>query len=121
MSFGNPAAQDAALDIYTNADKMYLCSSEPATYAEAVSLSLADMGVPSFGAYEDYAGGRQSLIAAKTDGVGIATGSATHYALVLVGSTTLQVAKPLTAPFDVVDTEVVKTTAANLKVPNPAD
>lgn len=119
MSYGNPAAQDACLDVYKTGTKMYLCSAEPATYAEAVSLALADMGVPSFGVNADYVGGRETEIAAITDGVGIATGTATHYAIVTIAGAVLQVAQTLLASFAVVDTEVVKTTAFKLQVPDP--
>ena len=119
MSYGNSAAQDACLDVYKTGDLMYLCSAEPADYAEAVSLALANMAAPVFGANADYVGGRETEISAITDGVGTATGTATHYAIVTVGTTTLQVAQTLSASFAVVDTEVVKTTAFKLQVPDP--
>ena len=119
MSYGNPLAQDAALDVYKTGTKMYLCSAEPTTYATAVSLALADMGTPSFGTTADYVGGRETEVAAITDGIGTATGTATHYAIVTVSGSVLQVVQSLSASFSVVNTEVVKTTAFKIQVPDP--
>ena len=101
MASVNDSVLDAALEEIRTANVLHLCSAEPTSYAEVVSLSLANKTNPTIGAVGDYAGGRQITIAAITDAVGTADGSATHYALANSTGAALLTTQSLSAPFAV--------------------
>ena len=97
-SYANDSILDAELNyIVNNATDLYLCSSLPATLAEATTTyALGIKPSVSIGAPTDGitgAGGRRSTVAAITDGSVTAGGLATHYAI--VSGTELLVAKSL--------------------------
>lgn len=84
---------DGALDILkNNVTRMIACSAQPTTYTEANSTyALADVTLASgdFTHANGDTSGRKTTVAAKS-GVTIDTsGTATHVALVVVGSSTL--------------------------------
>lgn len=78
------AVLDAALTyIVTNAERLVMCSSEPADYAGVASVTLGVKSAPTFtGPADRSGGGRQITIDAVTDGTSSAAGDPTHWALV---------------------------------------
>lgn len=75
---------DAALaKLDTEANRLDICSSEPASYAAATSsASLGNKTALSIGAPADRTpNGRRVTVAAITDGTVTATGTATHWAI----------------------------------------
>jgi hypothetical protein len=91
---------DAALaKLDTEADRVYLCSQEPTTYAEATSTyALANKTGVSVGAPAAATpDGRKVTIAQITGGSVTATGTATHWALVDSVNSRLLAAGPLSA------------------------
>lgn len=88
----NNSGSDTQLNYYATGDRLYLCNSEPATYAEAVSFALAQKDNPVFSSVVDYDIGRELSIGATTNAVGIANGTALFFAVVnTVGSELLVV------------------------------
>jgi len=76
---------DAALaKLDTEANRLDICSVEPATYTAATSTNtLGNKTSLSIGAPADRSpNGRKVTVAAFTDGTVTATGTATHYAIV---------------------------------------
>lgn len=87
---------DAMLDaglayIPANATEMYVCTSQPATRAAAISTALTGAIAPTFQAASDgVTSGRKIVVDAKTGVAITATGTATHLA-VCSGTTLLYV------------------------------
>lgn|SRR5574343_180104 len=102
-------ALDAALNlIKTNATTYHLCSAQPTTRAEAISLSLGSVAVTStdFTVGAGDVSGRKVTVAQKS-GTVAATGSATHAAIIdgtrlllvtTVTAQTLTISNPVTFP-----------------------
>jgi hypothetical protein len=94
MAYVTPNALDAFLAyIRTNADRFFVCSEEPTTYAEAATtFNLGTKTSPTIAAPADGAssGGRVITVAAftVTDGV-TASGYASYYALGKSGTSEL--------------------------------
>ena len=90
------------LDALTSPE-LHICSSEPTTRTNALTLSLGQKVGPTIGAPEaGTAGeGRKVVISAITDGDVDANGTATHWAL--IDSTKLVAAKTLTSSQAVTD------------------
>ena len=91
---------DAGLQlITTNANKIVICSQEPATYTEANSTyklgekTSVTVGSPSAGSPD----GRQVTVPAVTSGTVTTSGTATHHALVDTVNSVLYAAKSLSA------------------------
>lgn len=85
MSFVSDRALDAAIQLLIDeTDRLCICSAEPTTYTEATdTYVLGYKNSPAFGAIGDRTGGgRKTTVSAITNGVVVATGSATHWALV---------------------------------------
>jgi hypothetical protein len=106
----------------TEATHMYICSAQPATYAEATSTyalgnkSSLDIGAPA--AHSPT--GRQVQVAAITDGSATATGTATHYAIVDSVNSRLLAANTLSASQVVTSGNTWSTAAYLIYVPAPA-
>jgi len=113
------AARDAALNqCIADATRLYLCSAEPTTFAQASStLALANKTGITLGAPEDATpNGRWSEIPEVTDGVVTAAGQATHWALTNNTDTVIATG-PLTAPVDLVLGPPAAWPAQYLRVP----
>ena len=84
------AGADAALNYWTDADEMHLCSAEPTSYADVATVSLGSVA-PTFDALADGdTNGRKRRVQAKT---GISTpgnGTVTHIALRKTTDSTLR-------------------------------
>lgn len=88
----NDSMLDAALDYVGAATLLTVCSAQPATYAEASSTyKLADVVVDSgdFSKANGDSSGRKLTVAQQASVPIDATGSATHVALAISGSSTL--------------------------------
>ena len=89
------AELDARLDRIKACTRVYLCSSQPTTFAEAVAAALGyyDLTSGDYSADADYTGaegGRYTSVAAKSGNNATATGSGTHLALVIEASSELR-------------------------------
>lgn len=83
MTFLSDEVQDQGLDYATaNGTRVYLCSQEPTTYAEATSTyALGVITVTTSATTDGDVSGRKVTIGTATGGSVTATGTATHYAL----------------------------------------
>lgn len=85
MPYINDTALDAALTQVANADRLYICSAEPANFTEATSTYAKGSKTSglSWGAAADRTpSGRKRTLAAITGGSVTATATVTHWALV---------------------------------------
>lgn len=106
------------------ADRIFINSSEPATYTAASSTSK--LGTKSFSAGNVFpnaiaAGspsGRKLTSAAITDGVVDAGGLASHYSVCTTGSTRLEVANSLSASQQVYIGNTWSLAAFDVRLPN---
>jgi hypothetical protein len=90
--FAVDAVLDGSLDIIATATKLVVCSAQPTTYAEATSTyALADIVIDSgdFTKANGDTSGRKITIGAQSSVLIDASGTATHIALVITGSSTL--------------------------------
>lgn len=121
MPYINDTAYDQALNwIDTNGTRLELCSAEPANYAGISAVALANktslsIGAPANGAVN----GRRVTVAAITDGVVTASGTATHWA-VHNGANTLVAAGPLTAPQALTSGNIFTLPAFDITFPDAA-
>jgi len=85
MAFFADAVLDAALQVFRDATTpiLHLCSSDPATYAAAVTASLGNKAAPTITAQADRAGsGRKVEVSTFTNGSVTASGTGSYWALV---------------------------------------
>lgn len=87
----NDSGADAALNFWTDADKMTLCSAEPTSYTEGnATYALADVA-PTFDALANGdTSGRKRGVQAKTGVAVDVSGTANHVSLLKTGDTTLR-------------------------------
>jgi hypothetical protein len=111
---------DAALNnIVSNANKVVICSQEPATYTEANSTyklgekTSVTVGSPSAGSPD----GRQVTVPAVTGGTVTASGTATHHALIDTVNSVLYAAKSLSASQAVTSGNTYSATAYTIRIP----
>ena len=100
MAFLNDRVLDQGLTILdTEADRIYLCSQQPATYAEATSTyALGNVTGIAIGAPADGTpDGRAVTVSASSGGNITVSGTATHYAIVDSANTRLLASSTLTA------------------------
>lgn len=125
MPYLNPLILDDGLSVLTTtADRIDLCSAEPADFATATgSASLGNRGNYFVSAPADRAaGGREVTAAAVTDGAVTAAGEAvaTHWAIVDTTAGQLLAAGPLAAPQTVTGGNTWTAPAFAIGIPNPA-
>ena len=106
----------------TEADNLYITSTQAATYAEATSTyALGVKATPTVGSpAAKSGGGREVTISAITDGTVTATGTAGFYALVDSGNTRLLAAGALGASQSVTNGNVFTLTSFKIGIPSPA-
>ena len=104
MTYLNDRVLDFGIDVLNSeADRIDVCTAEPATYTEASSTyskGNKDHGAAgsAFGAPADRSpSGRKVASTAVTDGSVTGTGTVTHYAVSDVGNSRLLVASSLSA------------------------
>lgn len=124
MAYINDAVLDNGLSyVKTNADKIYICSQEPNTFAGASSTYA--LGVKDFGAGAAINGniaagspsGRKVTTNAVTNGSVSGTGTASHWALVFSGSSVLIAASSLSATQAVTNGNTFTLTAFDIRLP----
>jgi len=121
MAFLNDAVLDAALDeIIDNVTTLYLCSSEPGTYAEASSTyALGSRATPTVGTKADGdSSGRKCTVSAISDGTVSGTGTASHWAL--TSGSVLYAAGSLTSTQSVTSGNTFTLTAFDIEIPDAA-
>lgn len=114
---------DAALSkLDTEANAIYICSTEPATYAAATTTAaLGNSTAISISAPEDRAvGGRKVTVDAVTGGSVTATGTATHFAIVDTVNSRLLVTGSLTASQAVTTGNTFSLASFTIGIPDPA-
>jgi len=119
MGFVPDLVLEKSLDEIKTATRLLYCSSQPATYAAAVSAQLGHKDSPTFGSNEDLpAGGRRFSVGAVTDGIGDVTGSCSHWALVRVSDTTLLATEAMASTFDIASGGTVTSTLFYINQPD---
>lgn len=106
----------------TEANRLDICSQQPATYAEATSTyTLGNKTSLSVGAPTDLSpNGRKVVVAAITDGSVTGNGSATHWAIVDTSNSRLLAANTLSAPQTVTSGNTFTLAAFDIGIPDPA-
>jgi hypothetical protein len=127
MTYLSDTVLDGALNILNNnADRIDICSQEPATYTEATStytLGFKDHGAAgsAFGNPADRSpSGRKVSSTAVTDGAVTATDTATHYAVSDTANTALLAAAALSASQDVTSGNVFTLPSFDIGIPDPS-
>lgn len=116
---------DGLVEKIREATRVFICSAEPTTYAEASSTYMVGYkNSPTFGAASDRTGGgRKTTLAAITDGV-VNTGgggdSDMYFALADHANSRLLVVGPLTNDQLLVDGNIWTLTAVDIGVPDAA-
>lgn len=98
--WSNDLGLDAALDWFTDVDKMVICSQQPTTYAEAnATYALADVAVDAgdFTKANGDVSGRKVTVAAQSGVTVDANGTGTHVALIKSGDSTLRYVTTMTS------------------------
>jgi len=124
-----PSLNDNTLDnglsaLKASADRIYICSQEPATYTAATSTyalgnkTLAAGGVFPGAIAAGTPSGRQLTTLAIADGTVTANGTATHDAIVSSGASRLETAQALAASQVVTSGNVFTKTAQTIRLPN---
>ena len=113
----------------TNADKIYICSAQPANYSEATTGGTYALGNKSFGAGavipaaladDTPTGSRKGTTAAVTDGSVTNSGTAGFWAIVYSGSSLLLAAYSLSATQGVTASNTFTLAAFVVKLTAPA-
>lgn len=123
MPFLNDRVMDFGLNVLdTEANRLDICSTEPATYAAATSTntlgnktSLA-VGSPGDGTPN----GRKVTVPAITDGVVTGTGTATHWAITDTVNSRLLATGALSASQGVTSGNVFVLAAFDIRIPDAA-
>jgi hypothetical protein len=124
MAFLNTNVLDSGLSwAKSNADKIYICSAEPATYTAATSTNA--LGNKNFGGGAVFPGaiaagspsGRKITTAPVTDGSVTGNGTATHWAIVYSGGSALVAASSLAASQSVVSGNSFTLTGFDIRLP----
>jgi hypothetical protein len=124
MFFNDNTLDNGLAALKAAADKVFICSSEPATYTAATSTVA--LGSKNFGAGAVFPGaiaagspsGRKLSSAAITDGVVSANGSASHYAAVTSGSSRLELANSLASAQTVTSGTTFALASFDVRLPN---
>jgi hypothetical protein len=122
VPFLNDRVFDNGLTVLdTEADKLTICSAEPATYTEAnATFALGAKTSPTVGAPAARTpSGRKVTVSAITDGSVSATGTASHYALVDTVNSRLLAAGALSASQSVTNGNTFTLTAFDIGIPAP--
>lgn len=120
MSYINDTVFDTGLAIITaNADKLDICSSEPANYAGIAAVTLGNKAVTVGAATNGAVDGRKVVVPAITDGAVTADGTAAYWAL-SDGSATLYASGPLSATQAVVNGNQFTLDAINVGIRDAA-
>ncbi|RVA08569.1 hypothetical protein EN932_25400 [Mesorhizobium sp. M7A.F.Ca.US.002.01.1.1] len=122
MSFLNSLVLDSGLSVLVaNANRLHICSSEPADYAGTLTVSLGTKNTPTISAIGARTpSGRKVTVSAITNGTVSANGNASHWALVDTVNSRLLAAKALDAVLAVNIGDTFTLPAFDLGIPGPA-
>ncbi|TXH53488.1 MAG: hypothetical protein E6Q97_13160 [Desulfurellales bacterium] len=106
----------------TEADKLYITSSQATTYTEAITTyALGVKNTPTVSAPADRSGGgREVTVSAITDGSVTGNGTAGFYAMVDSANTRLLAAGPLDTTQGVTSGNTFTLTSFKIGIPDPA-
>lgn len=124
MYLDNSILDSGLASLKSGADKIFICSAEPATYTQATSTYA--LGNYNFGAGSVFPSaiangspsGRQLVSAAVTNGSVTGTGTATSWAIVASGSTLLLASYSLSASQVVTSGNTFTLGAITVRLPN---
>jgi hypothetical protein len=113
---------DGLVEKVREATRLFICSQEPVTYAEASSTyKLGTKTTPTMGAASDRTGGgRKTTVASFTDGAIEATATATHWALCDAANSRLLATGSLSASQAVTNGNTFSLAAFDVGVPDAA-
>ena len=127
MPYLNDSVLDGGLDVLdTTADRIDICSQEPATHTEATStytLGNKDHGAggSAFGSPEDGdTSGRKVASTAVTDGSVSGTGTASHWAVSAHDGTSLLAASTLSSSQAVTNGNSFSLPSFDIEIPDPS-
>ncbi|RUW41528.1 hypothetical protein EOA37_09715 [Mesorhizobium sp. M2A.F.Ca.ET.015.02.1.1] len=122
MSYLNPLVLDNGVQyLKDHANRLHICSAEPADYAGTLTVSLGTKNTPAVSVPGDRApSGRKVTISAITDGAVSANGDASHWALVDTVNSRLLAAKALDAVLAVNNGDTFTLPAFDIGIPGPA-
>lgn len=123
MAFLNDHVLDNGLSVITSdADKLVICSQQPATYAEAnATYALGEKEGPTVSSPTDgVSSGRRVIVSAIADGDVTATGTATHWALLDTVNERLLAANTLSASQAVTNGNTFTLGEFSITIPDPA-
>ena len=106
----------------TLADRLYICSQQPANYTEASStyaLGNKD-GITVSAPQDGDASGRKVAVTAISDGSVTGTGTATHWAMVDVSDIKLLASYSLSSSQGVTSGNTFTLTTFDIEIPDPA-
>ena len=114
-------ALDAQLNVVkNNSENLYLCSAQPATFAEAnTTYKLGTKATPTFTGPADHTSGRKITVDAISGGTVSATNTATHWALTDDSASKLLATQALSAPQSVTSGNTFSLPAFIISVPDP--
>lgn len=123
MAYINDYVFDNGLTVFdADTDGLYICSQQPADYAEASSTyALGTKASPTVSAPQDGAvNGRRVVVDAITDGAVSDSGTASHWALTDSGNSRLLAAGALSAPQAVTSGNVFTLASFSVTIPDAA-
>lgn len=121
-SLGDRVFDNGLTVLDTEVDKLYICSTLPTTYTEAITTyALGVKNTPTVSAPADRSGGgREVTVSAITDGSVTGNGTAGYYALVDSANTRLLAAGALSASQSVTSGNTFTLTSFKIGIPDPA-
>ncbi len=120
MAVVNDSVLDAGLEEIRTAERVLICTAEPATYAAAIADILVENDAPTHGAIEDYTGGRQFTTEAVTGKTASATGTGAYYAYVDDTNSELLATQSLSATVSITSGESYNIGAITIQNPDVA-
>ena len=122
MSYMHDDFQDAALAILDLVENMYICGTEPTSFAEASSTyKLGTKATPSIGAAQaGDVSGRKRTVGAISDGVVNGAGEANYYAFTDDSESKLLLVRPLSSPLNLATGSPWTMNAFDIEWPDPA-
>lgn len=120
-SIGDRVLDAGLTTLDTEATHLYICSSEPASYAAVAGVALGNKSAVAISAPADRTGGgREVTVSAITDGSVTATGTATHYAITDNTNSRLLATAALSASQAVTSGNTFTLTSFKIGIPDPA-
>lgn len=121
MAYLNDHILDNGLSALADGDVLYICSDEPTSYAECVSLALGNKPTPTISAPADGTpNGRAVTISGFSDGDSTGTGDAVWWALVDVSATRYLAGGPIDPEEAVVATVDFTMADITIRIPDVA-